>query len=102
MLCRHCHTRNVNRPRGLCWGCRCEGRGEVIAYQCSGPDCGYLHGADPHGHCPRCKKPDGSGYPTVPVEALPCDYCGRPRLPGAPWGRCDDCLAADEYAAGTH
>lgn len=21
MICRHCHTRNVNRPRGLCWTC---------------------------------------------------------------------------------
>lgn len=20
-LCRHCHERPVNRPRGLCWGC---------------------------------------------------------------------------------
>lgn len=21
MTCRHCQSHNVNRPRGLCWGC---------------------------------------------------------------------------------
>jgi hypothetical protein len=74
----------------------------MIAYRCSNPNCGHLHATDPQGHCPRCKRPDGSGYSTVPVEAVPCEWCQAPRLPDAMFGRCDTCLAAIDYAMGTH
>lgn len=72
------------------------------AFQCSNPKCDRLTTNDPQGPCPACRKPDGTGWSTYPVEAMPCDYCGVPRLPDAQFGRCDTCLTAIEYAMGTH
>ena len=74
----------------------------IIAYECSNPACGYLSSVDPQGHCPRCKRADGSGYSTVPVEAVKCGWCDNPMLPGSALDRCQDCQAAIEYAMGTH
>ncbi len=73
----------------------------MIAYQCSNRDCKHLYAIDP-GHCPRCMRPVNVRWPTFSVEAVPCDWCGSPRLPDAMFGRCDDCLAAIEYAMSSH
>jgi hypothetical protein len=73
----------------------------MIAYQCSNQDCKRLYAADP-GSCRRCIRPADPGFPTTAVEAVLCDWCGKPRLPTAPFGRCDDCLAAMEYAMSSH
>lgn len=53
--------------------------GASTVYQCSNPSCGQIWAADPHGHCPACFQPNGTGWSTVHVvpRTLPakCGWC---------------------------
>lgn len=36
-----------------------------LVFMCSNSNCRTIWNRDPHGHCPACKKPDGSGWSCV-------------------------------------
>lgn len=74
----------------------------MIGFECSNPECKALHKEDPRGHCPKCKKSDGSGYSCVPTKCLECGWCDNLMRVGAQFDRCDDCLVAIEYAMSSH
>lgn len=45
-------------------------------FRCSNPKCVALHESDPNGHCPTCRKPDGSGWSCVADTGFVCQKCG--------------------------
>lgn len=69
----------------------------TVVFVCSNEYCRVVWNADPQGHCPACKKSDGSGWSTISseVRSLPrppsTDLTDYGFAPGGYIIRCVDC-----------
>lgn len=69
----------------------------ITVFVCSNEYCRVVWNADPQGHCPACKKPDGNGWSTISseVRSLPKppshDLVDYGYAPGSYSGQCLDC-----------
>jgi hypothetical protein len=60
-------------------------------FRCSNPACLALHRSDPMGHCPTCKRADGSGWSCVTDTGFTCPRCGTAWGPGRMAMKCVTC-----------
>lgn len=44
---------------------------EREVFVCSNPACGAVWEQDPHGHCPKCRQPNGAGWSTMARRVRP-------------------------------
>jgi len=76
----------------------------ITVFVCSNEYCRAVWGADPQGHCPACKKDDGSGWSTISseVRSLPkpasLDLIDYGYAPGNYTSICIDCSQQFDFA----